>query len=57
LDFTLPAEKYGNQWIKVLDTNEDRADEPGATFGPGETFSVESFSVIVFKNPIFEAEE
>ncbi|GEO04810.1 glycogen operon protein GlgX homolog [Adhaeribacter aerolatus] len=57
MDFNLPAEKYGTQWTKILDTNEDRADEPGETYGPGDTIKVESRSVVVLRNPIFELEQ
>jgi len=57
MDFTLPSDKYGNQWIKVLDTRYETADIPEETFGPGETFEVDSRSVVVLRNPIFELEQ
>ncbi|MGV3585922.1 MAG: glycogen debranching protein GlgX [Adhaeribacter sp.] len=57
MDFTLPSDKYGNQWIKVLDTRYETVDIPEETYGPGETFEVDSRSVVILRNPIFELEQ
>ncbi|KAA5543551.1 glycogen debranching protein GlgX [Adhaeribacter rhizoryzae] len=57
MDFKLPSDKYGNQWIKVLDTRYETVDIPEETYGPGETFEVDSRSVVILRNPIFELEQ
>ena len=50
LTFVLPPEKYGRQWIKVLDTgagiiNEDE----GEKYAAGDNVKVENRSVVVLK--------
>jgi glycogen operon protein len=50
LTFSLPEEKYGNEWKKVLDTGEGVVGD-GKSFGPKETLTVEGRSVILLQNP------
>jgi glycogen operon protein len=52
LEFQLPVEKYGNNWMKVLDTSDDNAEEEGP-YKAGEVIRAESRSVILLKNSIF----
>lgn len=53
LDYSLPPEKYGTQWTKVLDTNQDIIAEEGESFEAGELIRVEGRSVVLLKHPIF----
>ena len=54
LDYTLPAEKYGSQWTKILDTNLDYLDEDGQeTFEAGDSIRIEGRSVVLLKHPVF----
>jgi glycogen operon protein len=48
LDFVLPPEKYGTEWIKVIDTHENFFSEEGELFKPGDAVKVESRSVVLF---------
>ena len=54
LDYTLPPEKYGTQWTKVLDTSEDRVDEENGTYEAGETIKVEGRSVVLLHHPTLD---
>ena len=47
VDFVLPAEQFGERWVKVLDTA-DAFDE-GAQFKAAETLCVESRSLALFR--------
>ncbi|HEV7349568.1 glycogen debranching protein GlgX [Telluribacter sp.] len=51
LEFKLPTEKYGKEWIKILDTSENKVDEEGETFKPEDTLTVKSRSVVLLKFP------
>ena len=54
LDYTLPAEKYGSQWTKILDTNLDYLDEDGQeTCEAGDSIRIEGRSVVLLKHPVF----
>lgn len=53
LKYTLPPEKFGNKWIKIIDTFENRAGEEDGTFKPCEEILIQGRSIVVFKNPIF----
>lgn len=46
LDFTLPAEKYGKQWTKILDTSTSDIDE-STKFKAGATVTADGRSVIL----------
>jgi isoamylase len=50
LDYTLPPEKYGKQWKKILNTFDGVVDE-GQTFNPGDQLKVEGRSIILLLNP------
>ena len=53
LPFTLPHERFGRTWIKVLDTAAGLIDEEGKeTFEPGDTIQVDGRSVVVLKEPL-----
>ncbi|KAA8486642.1 glycogen operon protein [Arcticibacter tournemirensis] len=52
LSFVLPPEKYGNLWIKVLDTSENSIKEEGDKFKPLDSIKVESRSVVLLKQPL-----
>jgi isoamylase len=51
LDFTLLPERFGKEWIKVLDTSSPRLSEEDETFHAGETVRVEGRSVFLLKYP------
>lgn len=53
LSYKLPPKKYGNKWIKVLDTHQSFLDEAGSeTYKAGELVKVESRSIVVLKQPL-----
>ena len=52
MEYHLPSEKYGAEWIKILDTSEDRADEPGEYYKAGDNITVESRAVVLLKNSL-----
>ncbi|MGV8878677.1 MAG: glycogen debranching protein GlgX [Sphingobacteriaceae bacterium] len=56
LDYLLPPEKYGKNWIKILDSTVDKIPD-GEVFKAGDMVRVESYAILVFENPIFEARE
>lgn len=51
LDFTLPPERYGREWIKILNTRDDRMGEEGETYRAGEVVSVCGRSILLLLNP------
>ncbi|MGI4803228.1 MAG: glycogen debranching protein GlgX [Janthinobacterium lividum] len=50
IDFLLPPKKFGENWIKVLDTTENHVSEDGETFQASETINVSGNSVVVLKH-------
>jgi glycogen operon protein len=52
LTYTLPSEKYGHRWIKVLDTATGLLDEQGEELEPGSPVKVDGRSVVVLKDPL-----
>ena len=52
LDYTMPEEKYGTQWTRILDTCQNLADEDGDTIGAGEKLKVSGRSVVVLHHPV-----
>lgn len=53
LPFVLPPERFGRQWIKVLDTAEGEiSEEGGASFDAGDAIQVDGRSVVVLKEPL-----
>ncbi|MFC5269865.1 glycogen debranching protein GlgX [Adhaeribacter terreus] len=53
LSFKLPSEKYGQEWIKILDTRQSKIEET-ETFGPESLVEAEGHSVIVLRQPVQE---
>ncbi len=51
LDFRLPSDKYGDEWIKVLDTHEGFIREDGKRYGAEELVNVHGRSVVLLKQP------
>ncbi|MEJ8800725.1 glycogen debranching protein GlgX [Pontibacter sp. H249] len=51
LSFKLPPKKYGDQWTKVLDTNESRIEEEGKVYTAGKTIQVQARAVIIMHHP------
>lgn len=52
LDFILPEKKYGNVWIKVIDTSTNHVAEDGEHYKPKQSITVESRSIVVLKQPL-----
>jgi glycogen operon protein len=52
LDFKLPKRKYGNKWMKVIDTHENLFTEEGQLYKYGELIHVQSRSVVLLMNPV-----
>ncbi|MBK0402488.1 glycogen debranching protein GlgX [Adhaeribacter sp. BT258] len=48
LQFKLPLEKYGQKWIKILDTRQNKIEET-ETFGPEAMVEAEGHSVVVLR--------
>jgi isoamylase len=52
LEYRLPGEKYGNEWIKLLDTSESEGIvENGHVYGACDLVEVEGLSVVVLRQP------
>jgi glycogen operon protein len=51
LNYKLPPDKYGDEWIKVLDTHENYISEDGEKYGPEDTIKVHGRSVVLLKQP------
>jgi glycogen operon protein len=51
LDFKLPGEKYGDEWIKVLDTSADFIGEEGEKYSAADVLNVKGRSVVLLKQP------
>ncbi|MGZ5285801.1 MAG: glycogen debranching protein GlgX [Flavisolibacter sp.] len=51
LDFRLPSDKYGDEWIKLLDTHEGFIEEGGQKYGAEELVNVQGRSVVLLKQP------
>lgn len=49
LGYVLPAEKYGNNWVKILDTSIESFTEDNSIYQPGQKVEIEGRSVVVFK--------
>lgn len=50
LDYVVPPAKYGETWIKVLDTSDEDFSDSDDTFKPGDTIIAESRSVVLLKH-------
>ncbi|HEU4469839.1 MAG TPA: glycogen debranching protein GlgX [Flavisolibacter sp.] len=51
LDYKLPSDKYGEEWVKVLDTDEGNIDPEGTLHNAGEVVRVEGRSVVLLRQP------
>ena len=49
IPFTLPTERWGEQWTVVIDTNDPQLEEETVTYKAGDDVAVESQSVQVLK--------
>ncbi len=52
LMYVLPLDKFGNKWIKVLDTHENYLEETGEVYKAGDAVVVEGRSIVILKNPL-----
>lgn len=50
LDYRLPNERYGKEWVKVLDTSVTRIDEGLSRHFTSETLRVEGRSIVLLKH-------
>ena len=56
-EFTLPPDKYGNQWTKIIDTAFSLLhDDGGEMMAAGERVLVQGRSVVLLKQPKFLVE-
>lgn len=58
LNYSLPLEKYGTNWVKVLDTAENFISDEGMPYAISkeDTIQIEGHSVVVLKQPKFNVE-
>jgi isoamylase len=53
VEYKLPTRRFGDHWLKVLDTNTNFvADEGGIKYRAGAKINVEGFSVVLLKQPL-----
>lgn len=52
LECNLPSRRYGNNWLKILDTRTSNIEENGPRHKAGDKILVESRSVILFRQPL-----
>jgi glycogen operon protein len=57
LNVRLPHEKFGDNWIKVIDTHESYVREDGPVFGAADDIGVAGRSVVVLKQLKFQPVE
>ena len=50
LEYSLPEDRYGNRWVKILDTFEGVV-AAGETYQSGDVLTVEGRSIILLQNP------
>ncbi len=53
LQYRLPTEKYGNKWIKVLDTTSGFIGQEDKVYKPDEAITIEGRSITLFKHPLW----
>jgi isoamylase len=51
LEFKLPSRKYGNNWIKVIDTTTSSITEDSGSYNAKDTITADSRSIIVLRKP------
>jgi isoamylase len=49
VDFTLPEERWGHQWVRALDTSDEQLPEDDRTFNAGEQVPVKARSLMVLR--------
>jgi glycogen operon protein len=54
VEYTLPPAKYGSEWRKVIDTADACVSDDGQVLKPGDSFAVESRSIVVFRHSLEE---
>jgi glycogen operon protein len=53
VEYKLPTKRYGDHWIKILDTNKNFvAEKGGEKYRPNTKIKVEGFSVVLLKQPL-----
>jgi isoamylase len=58
VEYKLPTRRYGDRWIKILDTNTSFvAEEGGEIYKPNAKIRAAGFSVILLKQPLAEKKE
>ncbi|HYF03862.1 MAG TPA: glycogen debranching protein GlgX [Patescibacteria group bacterium] len=53
----LPCDKFGENWMKVIDTAEGLIAEKGESYGAADVVDVAARSIVVLKQPKFQAVE
>lgn len=51
LEYKLPSEKYGEEWIKIIDTAENCISEDGQHFNANDIVKVKGRSIVALKQP------
>lgn len=52
LEFKLPSRKYGNNWIKVIDTSIAFVSDENETYSAKESITADSRSIVVLRKPV-----
>ncbi|HET9824712.1 MAG TPA: glycogen debranching protein GlgX, partial [Chitinophagaceae bacterium] len=53
VEYKLPTRRYADNWIKILDTNQNFVSENGSErYRPNSKLKVEGFSVVLLKQPL-----
>jgi isoamylase len=52
LQYKLPPERFGKEWIRIIDTATGQVDEEGERYGAGDVLEVAHRSVVVLKQPL-----
>jgi isoamylase len=52
VEYTLPSEKYGHQWISLLDTNLSSMQTEEVHYKPGDTIPVGAHSILLLHHPL-----
>jgi glycogen operon protein len=50
IDYTLPPQKYGDKWIEVINTQNDKLTENGTVYKPGDAVKVEGRTVVLLQS-------
>jgi glycogen operon protein len=49
--YKLPEKKYGDKWIEVINTKNDKLTENGTLYQPGDSVTVEGRTVVLLHSP------